>query len=107
MSERGVDNLSNLIELGFDVHTLAPAPDTWRRLMRASFLRFTNWAKSTELALYSAVPRLAIMYKIPLVLWGENPGLQVGDLQTLGRNGYDGNNLRNMNTLGGGDFLDD
>jgi len=36
-----------------------------------------------------------------LILWGENPGLQLGDLKTLGRTGYDGNNLRNMNTLSG------
>ena len=102
VSERGVDNLSNLIELGFDVHVLSPAPETWRKLMAAAFRRFTNWCKSTELALFSAVPRLAIRYQIPLILWGENPGLQLGDLKTLGRTGYDGNNLRNMNTLSGG-----
>ena len=102
VTKRGVDNLSNLIELGFDVHILAPAPDTWRHLMAASFRRFTNWCRSTDLALFSAVPRLAIQYNIPLILWGENPGLQLGDLKTLGRKGYDGNNLRNMNTLSGG-----
>lgn len=102
VTERGVDNLSNLIELGFDVVVLAPAPETWRRLMRAAFERFTNWARSTELALFSSVPQLAIRYDIPLILWGENPGLQLGDLKTLGRTGYDGNNLRHMNTLSGG-----
>jgi N-acetyl sugar amidotransferase len=102
VTERGVNNLSNLINLGFDVVISAPAPATWRRLMRESFLRFTNWAKSTELALFSSVPQLAIQYGIPLILWGENPGLQLGDLKTLGRTGYDGNNLRYMNTLSGG-----
>ena len=70
--------------------------------MRASFDKFSNWARSTELALYSSVPKLAIQYEIPLIFWGENPGLQLGDLKTLGRNGYDGNNLRYMNTLSGG-----
>lgn len=102
VTERGVNNISNLIELGFDVVISAPAPATWRRLMRESFLRFTNWARSTELALFSSVPQLAIHYQIPLILWGENPGLQLGDLKTLGRTGYDGNNLRYMNTLSGG-----
>lgn len=102
VTERGVDNISNLIELGFDVVLSAPAPGTWRRLMRESFDRFTNWAKSTELALFSSVPQLAIRYDIPLILWGENPGLQLGDLKTLGKTGYDGNNLRYMNTLSGG-----
>jgi N-acetyl sugar amidotransferase len=102
VTERGTDNISNLIELGFDVVISAPAPGTWKRLMRASFDKFTNWARSTELALFSSVPQLAIHYGIPLILWGENPGLQLGDLKTLGRTGYDGNNLRYMNTLSGG-----
>lgn len=102
ITDRGAANLSNLIELGFDVHTLSPSPETWRLLMAASFNRFTNWCKSTELALFSAVPRLAIHYNISLILWGENPGLQLGDLKTLGRTGFDGNNLRYMNTLSGG-----
>lgn len=102
VTERGTNNVSNLIELGFDVVISAPAPGTWRRLMRASFDKFTNWARSTELALFSSVPQLAIHYGIPLILWGENPGLQLGDLKTLGRTGYDGNNLRYMNTLSGG-----
>jgi N-acetyl sugar amidotransferase len=102
VTERGADNISNLIEQGFDVVILAPAPQVWRRLMRESFDRFTNWARSTEMALFSSVPQLAIRYGIRLILWGENPGLQLGDLKTLGRTGYDGNNLRNMNTLAGG-----
>jgi N-acetyl sugar amidotransferase len=102
VTERGVANISNLIELGFDVVISAPAPGVWQSLMKESFDRFTNWARSTELALFSSVPQIAIRYGIPLILWGENPGLQLGDLKTLGRNGYDGNNLRNMNTLSGG-----
>lgn len=102
VTQRGVDNISNLIELGFDVLLSAPAPGTWRNLMRASFDKFTNWARSTELALFASVPQIAIRYNIPLILWGENPGLQLGDLKTLGRTGYDGNNLRYMNTLSGG-----
>ena len=102
VTQRGTNNISNLIELGFDVVISAPAPGTWRKLMRASFDKFSNWARSTELALYSSVPKLAIQYEIPLIFWGENPGLQLGDLKTLGRNGYDGNNLRYMNTLSGG-----
>jgi N-acetyl sugar amidotransferase len=102
VTERGTHNISNLIELGFDVVISAPAPGTWKRLMKLSFDKFTNWARSTELALFSSVPQLAIHYDIPLILWGENPGLQLGDLKTLGRTGYDGNNLRYMNTLSGG-----
>lgn len=102
VSQLGVDNLSNLIEMGFDVVLSSPAPETWRQLMRDSFYKFTNWARSTELALFSSVPQLAMKYQIPLIFWGENPALQVGDLKAMGRNGYDGNNLRHSNTLSTG-----
>ena len=101
-TDRGMDNLSNLIELGFDVVISAPAPATWRTLKRQGFERFTNSFRSTELALFSAVPQIALRYGIDLILWGENPALQLGDMKALGKTGYDGNNLRHMNTLSSG-----
>ena len=101
-THRGMHNLSNLIELGFDVVVSAPAPATWRDLKRDGFAQFTNSFRSTELALFSAVPQIALRYGIDLILWGENPALQLGDLMTLGKTGYDGNNLRHMNTLSSG-----
>lgn len=104
VTQRGVDNVSNMIEHGFDCISINPSPQIWRKLMRKSFLEHTNWAKSTELALFSSVPRLAIAYQIPLIWWGENAALQLGDLNVMGKDGSDGNNLRKMNTLGGGDI---
>jgi N-acetyl sugar amidotransferase len=102
VTQRGVDNLSNLIELGFDLVISAPAPQTWRNLKRDGFEEFTNSFRSTELALFACVPQIALRYGIDLILWGENPALQLGDMKTLGSTGYDGNNLRYMNTLQSG-----
>ena len=104
VTQRGVDNVSNMIKHGFDCITINPAPQLWRKLMKKGFAQFTNWCKSTELALFSSVPRLAIAYQIPLIWWGENAALQLGDLNVLGKSGSDGNSLRKMNTLGGGDI---
>lgn len=102
VTERGVSNLSNLIELGFDVVISAPAPKTWMDLKQKGFGKFTNSFRSTEMALFASVPQIAIKYGINLIMWGENPGLQLGDMNTLGRTGYDGNSLRYMNTLSSG-----
>ncbi len=102
VTERGVDNLSNLINLGFDTLIMSTGPETWRKILRQGFLNFTNWAKASEQAIIGSAPKIAIKYNIPLILWGENPGLQLGDMKTMGRNGYDGNNLRYMNTVSGG-----
>lgn len=103
-TELGMRNLANLIELGFDVEFVQPAPETSRRFMRHSFLSHSNLLKATELALFSGVQRAALDHGISIIFWGENPALQVGDLGALGKNGWDGNNLRDMNTLGGGDL---
>ena len=102
ITERGTDNVSNMINLGFDVVMVALAPQTWKQMLREGFFRFRNWARGSEQAIVSAVPQLAIRYGIELIFWGENPGLQLGDMKTVGRTGYDGNNLKYMNTVSGG-----
>ena len=102
VTKRGTDNISNLINLGFDVLFWTLKPETWRKLIREGFLKYTNWAKPSEQAIISSVPQIALKYGIKLILWGENPGLQLGDMKTVGKNGYDGNNLRYMNTVAGG-----
>jgi hypothetical protein len=101
---RGANNISNLIALGFDCITINPAPGIWRDLMKVSFYKYGNPFKSTELALFSSVPRYAIAYQIPLIWWGETSALQLGESSVMGSSGSDGNNLRKMNTLSGGDF---
>ncbi len=102
VTERGTDNISNMINLGFDVVISTLSPQTWKQMVREGFLSSTNWCRATEQAIISSVPQLAIRYGISLIFWGENPGLQLGDMKTVGRSGYDGNNLKYMNTVAGG-----
>lgn len=99
MTGIGAANMSNLISMGFDVEVFTPAPQSSAQLSLSSFKQFGNVCKSTEMALFSAVPKIAISKKISLIFWGENPALQVGDVKTEGVNYFDGNNLRNLNTL--------
>jgi hypothetical protein len=102
-TDRGMHNVSNMIKQGFDTITIGPSPQVWKKLMRYAFLQFGNWGKATELALFSSVPRLAIAYQIPLILWGENPALTLGELNNNSI-GWDGNQMKKGNTLGGGDI---
>ncbi len=109
MSEVGVKNLTNLIEMGFDMVAATPAPQTAAHLALQSFKQFGNVCKSTEMSLFSTVPRLAIELGVNTIFWGENPALQVGDGAVEGVDEFDGNNLRRLNTLtaGGTDWLKD
>lgn len=100
-TERGAHNIGNLINLGFDCIYVSPAPETWRKLMRAGFFRWGNMFKSTELALYASAPKIATAWHIPLVIYGENPSLSWGSAG--GSMNEDANQLRFSNTLQGGD----
>ena len=103
VSQRGVDNLSNLIEQGFDCINIGCAPQTWKKAMRYAFIHYGNWAKATEFALFASVPRVAVAYQIPLIWWGESAAASLGDMGVLGSHASDGNRLKYSNTLGGGD----
>jgi N-acetyl sugar amidotransferase len=107
MSYVGAENLSNLISMGFDLMTVTPAPKTAAELALESFEKFGNVCKTTEMSLFSTVPRLAIEHGINMIFWGENPALQVGDSAVEGVDEFDGNNLRKLNTLteGGNNWI--
>jgi N-acetyl sugar amidotransferase len=109
MTDTGAANMSNLISMGFDIEVFTPAPQSSAQLSLSSFRQYGNVCKATEIALFSAVPRIAISKKIPLIFWGENPAFQVGDAEVEGANYFDGNNLCNLNTLteGGIDWIFD
>jgi N-acetyl sugar amidotransferase len=104
ISQRGADNLSNLIAQGFDCINISCSPGVWKNAMRHAFTNYGNWAKSTEFALFASVPRVAVAYQIPLIWWGESPASMLGDMGTLGAHPGDGNRLKYSNTLGGGNI---
>lgn len=99
-TDRGVANLANLISMGFDTVVVTPAPGTSKELMRYCFQTYGNLFNATELALYATLPVAATAYNIPLILLGENPGLAWGT--DVGSDNYDGNRMKYMNTLRGG-----
>lgn len=101
--ERGAQNLANLVSLGFDCVTVAPSPQTSKALMRNCFLRFGNMFNAAELALYACLPKVALAYRIRLVLLGENPALAWGT-SVGGSLDHVGDATRHTNTLQGGDY---
>jgi hypothetical protein len=88
--------------MGFDIIVVTPSPKSSSELSRESFFKFGNVSKNTEKALYSTVPRIAIDLGINTIFWGENNALQVGEKTVEGKDEFDANNLRKMNTLSAG-----
>tara|TARA_B100000925_G_C21971616_1_gene458151 strand:+ start:181 stop:1314 length:1134 start_codon:yes stop_codon:yes gene_type:complete len=102
LNERGARNLSNLINKGFDVLVTSPSPKTFKEIMRDCFFTFSNWQKASELILYGSVPKIAISHNINMVFVGEDQGQK--EQKTLGDEGWDYNNQRELNTLGSGNI---
>lgn len=103
LTERGAFNIGNLISLGFDCVTISPDPVIWKELMRQGFFKYGNFFKSTEMALYASGPRAAIAYQIPLVFYGENPAITLGEMKKGFTLNADGNTMKySSNTLDGG-----
>lgn len=99
-SHRVENNLSSLISMGFDTITVSPAPLNYKELMKYCFKTYGNLFNASELTLYACLPITATAYNIPLILLGENPGLAWGT--DVGSGDYDGNRMKYMNTLKGG-----
>ncbi len=103
LSMLGVQNLTNLVDLGFDCINFSLGADTWRKAMRFAFEHYGNWAKSTEFPLHGIVPRVAIAYNIPLVWWGESGATALGDMAEMSEEPWDATRLKYGNTLSGGE----
>jgi hypothetical protein len=108
-TELGRLNAENMVRCGFTLLSLQPNPQIATRLARKSFLEHGNIVKASELALFTAPFRTALDYDIPLVLFGENPALEAGDVNRSSP-GWDASGIRYSNTLSGAaveQWLDD
>ena len=57
LADRGPDNLSNLIERGFDLHFVSPAPQSWKQMMHCGTHVSTarNRVCTVRIVLYSGI----------------------------------------------------
>jgi N-acetyl sugar amidotransferase len=80
VTERGRINLNNLSKLVFDIFSFKPNQKIMPHLLKRSFYEDGQPVRAFEFMLYSVPMQLAIKYRIPLVVWGENPQFEYGNL---------------------------
>jgi N-acetyl sugar amidotransferase len=78
ISEIGRKNIENLKNLGFDVVSIRPNPVVMKQLIKRDFYKYVNPVKITEFSLWASTYRMAHVYKIPLIIQGENDCLTLG-----------------------------
>ncbi len=74
----GEQNLRNLISLGVDHIDWQVNPRAEARFMLKAFQRFGSTAIPMHMALFNIPLTLAVRFKIPLVIWGENSAFEYG-----------------------------
>lgn len=82
-TELGQRNLDNLVSLGVDHIDYQVDPNVEARFMLASFERFGTTAIPMHMALFNIPLSIAVRFRIPLVVWGENSAVEYGGDEEL------------------------
>ena len=83
----GQRNLENLIKLGVDHIDYSISPDVERRFTLAAFERLGIPALPMHMAIFSIPLQIAVRFRIPLVVWGENSAFEYGGSEQV-RTGF-------------------
>ena len=71
-SEIGRKNLDNIRELGVDILEVAPNSSVRTKLNRIGLLELGDISWPEHVGIFTIPVRVAVNYKIPLIIWGEN-----------------------------------
>lgn len=77
-TELGRRNLANLRKLGVDLISIEKNPDVYRKLCWEGFTKVGDHDWPNHVGIFTAPVRVAVNYKVPLIIWGENPQLEYG-----------------------------
>lgn len=74
----GRKNLKNLNNLGVDLIHIKRNPIVYKKLAREAFVRTGDNEWQHHLGLFTTVPKIAVNFNIPLIIWGESPQIEYG-----------------------------
>jgi len=78
LTDIGRRNLDNLARLGVDVLEFKTNPVVRRRINRLALRQVGDIAWPEHLSIFTVPVRVAVQYRIPLIIWGENPQNEYG-----------------------------
>lgn len=77
-TELGKRNLENLGRLGVDVIQFRKNPHVYNRMCQIGFKTVGDHDWPNHVGIFTVPIRIAVQYKIPLIIWGENSQLEYG-----------------------------
>ena len=78
LTEVGRKNLDFLRDLGFDLIQISANRKHYRELVRVGFFKLGDCCWPEHVGIFTAPIRLAVNYRIPLIIWGENSQFEYG-----------------------------
>lgn len=77
-TELGKQNLENLKRLGVDCIEFSPNPIIYKKLAKFGLTEFGDFQWPEHIGIFTVPIQIAVKYKIPLIIWGENPQFEYG-----------------------------
>lgn len=78
LSEVGRRNIENLKKLGVDLLEFSPNPHVRAKLNRVGLTQVGDVSWPEHVGIFTIPVRVAVQYKIPLIIWGENSQHEYG-----------------------------
>lgn len=77
-TEIGRKNLENLNNLGVDLIHIKRNPIVYKKLAKEAFRRTGDNEWQNHIGIFTTVPKMAVQFGIPLIIWGESPQIEYG-----------------------------
>ncbi len=74
----GRKNLENLKRLGVDCIEFTPNPNVYTKMAKFGLTELGDFQWPEHIGIFTIPVQIAVRYKIPLIIWGENPQLEYG-----------------------------
>ena len=78
LSDIGKKNIQNLKSLGFDTFAISTNPKIRARINKICLNEIGDISWPEHISIFTIPVRFALNYKVPLILWGENPQFEYG-----------------------------
>lgn len=101
LTEIGWKNLIFMRDLGFDVVHIGANRKSYREMVRVGFFKLGDCCWPEHIGIFTTPFKVAVQYKVPLIIWGENSQFEYGGPASKKKNNIlDRNWLEQFQMLG-------
>ncbi len=85
-TDLGRKNIENIKNLGIDCIEFTANPIIYKKLAKFGLMELGDCAWPEHIGIFTVPVKIAVAYKIPLIIWGENPQFEYGGPDSVSSN---------------------